>query len=69
MFVLVAVVMIEAIRSWIRYAKTVKQDYRTREEIEAETNAELAKTGKLDLSKIKFDKVCKTKSNSSINIF
>lgn len=51
MFILVAVVMVEAIRSWIRYAKTVKQDYRTREEIEAETKAELQKQGKLDLVK------------------
>lgn len=47
MFILVAVVMVEAIRSWIRYAKTVKQDYRTREEIEAQTKAELEKQGKL----------------------
>lgn len=43
MFVLVAVVMIESIRSWIRYAGSVKQDYRTREEIENATKLELAK--------------------------
>lgn len=37
MFVLVAIVMVESIRSWIRYAKTVPQDYRTQAELEAET--------------------------------
>ena len=42
MFVLVAIVMIESIRSWIRYAKTVPQDYRTQAELEAETQRELA---------------------------
>jgi carbon starvation protein len=41
MFVLVAIVMVEAIRSWIRYAKTVPQDYRTQAEIEAATKKEL----------------------------
>ncbi len=51
MFILVAVVMIEAVRSWIRYANTVKQDYRTREEIEAETKAELEKSGKTVVAK------------------
>ncbi|MBP8598503.1 MAG: carbon starvation protein A [Selenomonas sp.] len=42
MFVLVAIVMVESIRSWIRYAKTVPQDYRTQAELEAETQRELA---------------------------
>ncbi len=42
MFVLVAFVMVESIRSWIRYAKTVPQDYRTQAELEAETQRELA---------------------------
>ncbi|WP_196591120.1 carbon starvation protein A [Pectinatus frisingensis] len=46
MFVLVTLVMIESVRSWLRYAKTVPQDYRTREEIEAETKAELEKEGR-----------------------
>ncbi|MDQ0203357.1 carbon starvation CstA family protein [Pectinatus haikarae] len=47
MLILVAVVMVESIRSWLHYAKTVKQDYRTREELEAETKAELEKSGQL----------------------
>lgn len=47
MFVLVAVVMVEAIRSWVRYAQTVKQDYRTQAELEAETKAELQKEGQI----------------------
>lgn len=42
MFVLVAIVMVESIRSWIRYAKTVPQDYRTQAELESETQRELA---------------------------
>ena len=42
MFVQVAIVMVESIRSWIRYAKTVPQDYRTQAELEAETQRELA---------------------------
>lgn len=46
MFILVATVMFEAVRSWIRYFRTVKPDYRTRAEIEAETKAALEKSGK-----------------------
>lgn len=41
MFILVAIIMIEAIRSWIRYNKSVTPDYRTQAEIEAQTKAEL----------------------------
>ena len=41
MFVLIAIVMVEAIRSWIRYSNTVEQDYRTQAEIEAETKKHL----------------------------
>lgn len=45
MFVLIAIVMVEAIRSWVRYSATVEQDYRTREEIEEESKKELEKNG------------------------
>ncbi|WP_196593476.1 carbon starvation CstA family protein [Pectinatus sottacetonis] len=45
MFVLVSIVMVESIRSWLRYRNTIPQDYRTQAEIEAETKAELEKSG------------------------
>ena len=37
MFVLVAIVLAESVRSWIRLSKTVPQDYRTQDEIEEQT--------------------------------
>jgi len=40
MFVLVLVVLVEAIRSWVRYAN-IEQDYRTVAEVEADTLKEL----------------------------
>ena len=43
--ILDAIVMIEAIKSWIKYSKTVPQDMRSREEIEAETKAKNEKEG------------------------
>ncbi|MCI1821137.1 MAG: carbon starvation protein A [Megasphaera sp.] len=45
MLILDAIVMIEAIKSWIKYSKTVPQDMRSREEIEAETKAKNEKEG------------------------
>ena len=45
MLILDAIVMIEAVKSWIRYSKTVPQDMRSREEIEAETKAKNEKEG------------------------
>ena len=41
MFILVAIVMIEAVRSWVRYSHTIDQDYRTQEEIEEQTRQEM----------------------------
>lgn len=46
MFILVAIVVVESVRSWFRLAKTVPQDYRSREEIEEETKKENEKEGK-----------------------
>lgn len=46
MFVLVAIVLAESVRSWIRLSKTVPQDYRTQDEIEEQTKKELEKAGK-----------------------
>ena len=40
MFILVAVVLIESVRSWIRLFKSTPPDYRSREEIEEETKKE-----------------------------
>jgi len=45
MLILDAVVMIEAVKSWIRYAKTIPQDMRTCAEIEAETKKQNEKDG------------------------
>lgn len=47
MFLLVAGVMVESVRSWIRCSK-MEQDYRTETEIEAQTLAELEKEGKAE---------------------
>ena len=46
MFVLVAIVLAESVRSWIRLSKTVPQDYRTQDEIEEQTKKELEEAGK-----------------------
>jgi carbon starvation protein len=40
MLLLDAIVMVEAVKSWVRYAKTVPQDRRSREQVEAETKLE-----------------------------
>ena len=45
MFALVMVVLVESVRSWIRLAKEIKPDYRTREEIEEETKEEMEASG------------------------
>lgn len=45
MFVLVAIVLVESVRSWIRLSKTVPQDYRTQKDVEEETKKELEKAG------------------------
>jgi carbon starvation protein len=45
MLILDAIVMIEAVKSWIKYAKTVPQDMRSRKEIEAEVKAKNEKEG------------------------
>ena len=42
MFIMILVVLVEAIRSWIRLS-TLPQDFRTQEEVEAESYAKLAK--------------------------
>lgn len=47
MFLLVAGVMVESVRSWIRCSK-MEQDYRTEAEIEAETLAQLEKEGRVE---------------------
>ena len=47
MFLLVAGVMVESVRSWSRCSK-MEQDYRTETEIEAQTLAELEKEGKAE---------------------
>ena len=43
--------IIETIIETIKFWEEIGMDYRTREEIEAETKAELQKQGKLDLVK------------------
>ena len=42
MFIMILVVLVEAVRSWIRLS-SLPQDYRTQEEVEAESYAKLAK--------------------------
>lgn len=42
MFILVAVVMVESVKSWLKYSKTIEQDYRTQEELELATKELLA---------------------------
>lgn len=44
MLILDAIVMIEAVKSWIRYSKTIPQDTRTQAQIEEHTKEENAKT-------------------------
>lgn len=51
MFILVTVVMIESIISWVRYARTVKEDYRTQAELEEEEKEKLEASGKLSAVK------------------